>query len=176
MIIKPTKRFGRFYPISPREGQFIEVVILKYPDLINWLSDRAAPYGSAWLPGYIQKCIDLFDAKPFTITCAGKVDGKECMELATRFSLYPNSTMPMFWCASCDPSQQGAMNLTVSSCYYDALLHVDFMEGTRQQFRNLISKIATAKGYEGNFTGKKVIKFFYGPDANPIFAVDEDAV
>lgn len=166
MIIKPKKKFfGRRYPISPREGELVETVVLKYPDLVNWMSEKDAPHGSEWLPDYIQKCVDLFDAMVFTKSCNGKAGGQRCVRTATRFALYPDSAEPTYWCAACDPFQLGASDLTISNRYYDALFHIDEMDGTRVQARSLIRALAQGKGYSGNFTELKIVRFFYGPEA-----------
>lgn len=171
MIICPKKRFGHDYPINPHKGKLIETVVLKYPDLIYWMAEKDPPHGSEWLPGYIGKCADLFDAKPFTRECARRT----CTRTATRFSLYPDSTKPMFWCATCDPEQFGAHDLTVSSRYYDALRHIGLSSSpTRHGHRNVIRSLAEAKGLTGNMTEKKIIQFFYGPDAKPILKDADD--
>jgi len=180
MIIKPPKRFGRRYPIRPHKGKLVETVVLKFPDLVFWMAEKNPPYGSEWLPDYIQKCVDLFEAKPLTKFCGGKVNGHNCTKTATRFALYPDSAQPTYWCATCDPYQLGStQTLTISDSYYDALFHVwATTSRNRTSYRNLIKDLAEAKGLTGSLTEKKIIQFFYGADAKPVAPMvgDDDDV
>ena len=169
-IIRPSNKFrGRRYPHGRHEGKLIELIILKYPDYINWLSRRAQSQGLPWLYTYIHNCITAFDALPFVSRCRGSIDGRRCANPVTRFTLYPNAMTPYCWCATCDPYQQGAAKtLTEATGYHEALFHIwATTSRNRAYYRNVIKGLARAKGFKGSFTEKKVIKFFYGPYAEP---------
>ena len=50
MIIRPTNKFkGRRYPNGPHQGELIEMVVIKYPDYIHWLSQKTQVPGFQWL-------------------------------------------------------------------------------------------------------------------------------
>jgi len=95
------------------------------------------------------------------------VDKKKCTKPVTRFSLYPGSRTPYFWCDDCDPEQQGAVNtLTIGTQYYEALFHIwASCDRNRPNYRGVIKSLARAKGFAGNITEKNIIKFIHGPDS-----------
>ena len=169
-IIKPSNKYkGKRFNHGRHEGKLIEVVLLRHPDYIKWLSEKSAD-GFGWVHDHVEKCVERFDALPFlNVQCRGQVNGVPCTNPVTRFSMYPNSTSLLYWCDTCDPYQQGASKtLTVSARYYDALFHVwATTSRNRPYYRNIIEGLAAAKGLTGNYTERNVIKFLYGPNAEP---------
>ena len=150
-------------PIRPHRGDMVERVVIEYPDFVRWWLMVDDTPGLRWLHDMFEVCIEIFDNKPFTVPCAGKVDGSPCTRPVTRFSLYPQSCNPAYWCEECDPGQRGSSkSLEIGRTYEDALLHVQCYTDRRPDKRAIIKDIARAKGLTGNLTDQKILAFFYG--------------
>lgn len=151
-------------PIKPHKGKLIETVIIRYPDFINWFDGLEHHSGFQSLYDYIDECIEIFDNKPYTISCKGKVNGDPCLRPPTYASVYRRTADPVFWCDECNPCQLGATEEKLSrvSSYREALNHVTAQAQTRENYRLIIRRMAEAKGLTGKRTDEKILHFFYG--------------
>ena len=147
-------RFGK------HEDKSVELVVLKFPDYVEWMRTRKEKPGR--LRGALadaKELIERFDNKPFVVKC----NGYKCRNVATRCSLYKDYVVdPHWWCDECDPYSLGAQpgRLALLSKYFQAIRHVEMhCGGVRSTCRKLIIELARAKGLPKRAMEKQAQEF-----------------
>jgi len=152
-------------PFRPHKGMLVEKVILVYPDFIAWLYEKKRLSKFDYLYDHIDKCIEIFDSKPFALVrCRGKIEQEPCIRPVTRMTLYPGSPRPHFWCDKCDiwKFTDAYEFLDEARTYREALHFIKYScKGIRLLSRYLIKQIYQAKGLTGMLTKKRILSFFH---------------
>lgn len=147
--------FGR------HQGKLLEQLVLKEPEYVEWILAQPNPRGQMIaVQSELQRLIAKFDSKPFIEIC----QGSECDNNATRMVVYmSNTTVPTWWCDSCDPYQNGADRgkLQAISKYRNARSHVAvYCNGRKSDHVRLIRAMARAKGLAKRVADAQAEAFF----------------
>ena len=140
-------------------GSLLEQVFFTDGDYLAWLRKQPVREGYEDWHKQAAICKAIFDAQPFTCSCAIK----GCSNKVTRSGLFNKSAKPSFYCDSHSPEDHGAEKHFVKfgRTYNDALDHGNGQKLSHDKIRSLIRSIVTGKGITGPFTEEKVARFFY---------------
>lgn len=144
--------FGKF------QGRFVEELILKEPEYIDWILRVPNPRGSMLeVVEAAVRLIGIFDAKPLIKPCRGT----DCGKLATRCVVYGQTLSLSFWCDGCDPYSLGAARgmLRAFPGYRDACMQ-PWGTGNPKELKTLIRDVARAKGLPNRVGQNEAITFF----------------
>lgn len=140
-------------------GKLIEKLIITEPVYIGWLLSVGVFPRYRAAEKHIRWCIKRFDEKPLVVRC----QSKGCTHSATRFTLYPNSPIPHYWCDCCQPESDAASLISAST--FKEIFHILKVwcaKSNRNFGRMLLRDIATAKGMPRTLTEKAVVDWFHG--------------
>lgn len=146
-------------PVGKHKGKSVELLLLKESGYVQWLVQQNASGPLLALQAEAKRLIQKFDLKPFQMKC----NGNNCSAPATRLSVYGNNISPYWWCDKCDPYQMGAIagKLQIFRFYSSALNHVVFYcAGRQSDYKDLIKKIAQAKGLPSRVGEPQAVAFF----------------
>lgn len=147
------------------KGRLVLEVLLKHPGYIEWYLKEPITTHNEARKNYIGHYITTFDELPFTgVQCAGRRADVRCEREVVNFSLYQGKGPPAFWCDQCEPHQLGARDGTLNICerYVEAIHIMSLFRGRANAKRMLIRRLAIAKGLNGRFTTKRILRFFHG--------------
>lgn len=107
----------------------------------------------------VRRLIRVFDSKPFVCKCTNA----NCSKRATRCTVYRGNSDPYYWCDDCDPCSLGASEWKIQAVrtYEEAIDHVTIScNGRKRDLRDIIRKLATAKGLPIKANAGQIAAFF----------------
>jgi hypothetical protein len=142
------------------KGKLIERVMIDDAGYVAWmLAEAPSPSSPLFVARkHVGKCIERFDSVAMVESCWGE----HCGRLAVRASVRFPSPSPMFWCASCDPSENGGDTgrLQIIKRYRTALRYAGSVGGTKLDYQHLLRPLAAAKGLHPPRTEARLLAFF----------------
>jgi hypothetical protein len=127
-------------------GQSVETLVLDDPAYVRTLLGELEAGGPlAGVVARARRLIAVFDARPLVVPC----QGPGCTERATRGCVYQGAVRPTWWCARCDPYEQGAApgKLVDIASAGEAIDYVrGYCNGRAADLRFLIRALARARG------------------------------
>lgn len=150
------------------KGLDVRRLILQHPDYVKWVLGQERPTGGLRaLADSIRGYIRVFDAKPFVEQCMGRIARVPCKGAVTRGTAYHShsglSVDLVWWCATCDPYQLGAVATLIDvNTYSSALSVVDRYGGRASDYVDIIKQLSRAKGMTKRVT-RAALDAFFGP-------------
>lgn len=144
------------------KNRSVEYLVLKEPGYINWLINTQITGPMLLVKNEAKRLISIFDNKPMIIRCQGNC----CSSNATNITVYRDNLSPCHWCDICNPYQLGAIpgRIQVIRTYCQALDHVNnFCQGRQSDFKDIIKKLAQAKGLPSHVGKNQATSFFQSP-------------
>jgi hypothetical protein len=145
--------------IGKHKGKSIELLVLKEPDYVKWVIEKQDVTGPLFtIKKEAERLITIFDDRAFLVKCM------HCKnKLATRVSLYQNSSNLYWWCEKCDPYSHGATvgKLSFAHTYKQLLNHVNYScGGSKSDYHTIIREMAELKGLPKRVGKKQAEEFF----------------
>ena len=137
----------------------LESVLLKHPDQIKWLLEKATYGDLLKAKDQAKKLIAIFDSKPFTRKCGHK----SCESISSHHLFIPKDNLSghAFRCKQCAPNPKTYIpGFQVISSYEESLKHVELYCNNKSNLKKIIKILAEAKGLPRNAREKQILEFF----------------